>query len=276
MTALLAAALILPVRAGTPEVLCRLPGALPDFSREETDCAACYLGCMVADAVRAAGAADAALVNSGDLVRGIAGTEVTRKDIRAVFAENRTLAVAELSAAELSAMLEHALSRIVVDAETETIDRDASAFGGFLQVSGLQVEYDAGAEPGRRVYSITLSDGRRLDPGDRETRLTVAATAYMLDGGYGFPAAAYEPLASGLADALEDWLAAGQLPASTRRIIPLGTTDSAIAAMLPMRLILPVLAAGIVLLALLGEKRRRYRYLTKPMKPGEISRYLCR
>ena len=275
LAVILVVLVLMPAAFASEEILCQLPVAVPSLTTETPGSDSSYLGCLAADAVRDASGADVALVNSGDLVADLPDPAVTRAHVRGVFAENRPIAVAELSVAQLTQLLEHGLSRIVVDLETETIDREASHFDGFLQVSGLKVTYDASAGPGARIYKLALSDGTKLDLRDETTTLTVAAAGYLFDGGYGFPVqTGYTTLDVGLADALEGWISVDTLPTNLERVVSIGTADNTIVSHFPMLLVLPVLVAAMILLVMLSGKRQQYRYLTKPMKRGEASRYL--
>lgn len=270
-----AAALLTPASASQPEVVCELPVLVPSLSAEYPGSDVSCLGCIVADAVRGASGAEVALVNSGDLAGDLSQKTVTREDVRNVFREDRPLAVAELSAEELAQVLEHALSCIVVDSETERIDRAESDFDGFAQVSGIKVKYDASARAGERIYALELEDGTKLDPERDEITLTVAATAHMWEGGYGYPVVAdYERLDTGLVGALEQWLSPECVYVDTDRIVALGTADNVIINVLPREILVLLLIAAIILIGSLRRKHRRYRRWTKPMKRGEASRYL--
>lgn len=199
---------------------------------EEPGSAETVLGDVAANAVRSAAGTDIALINSGDLTTDLNKGEVSWNDVLRVFADNRRLGIIIVTPAELTAILETSVSHVMVDLSTESIDRAMSDYDGFCQVSGLSFRYDASAPVGERIMAVTLSDGTSLDLDDNETKLSLAATAYMLEGGYGYePRAGYEALSICLADALAGYISEHDplLPEdSGERIIALGTRDRTI------------------------------------------------
>lgn len=140
------------------------------------------LGGAAADAARQLTGADIAILNGGDFYGNLQPGEVSEKDIEAVFLEDRYLAVTTVTCGELRGILEHGVGAITVS-DNETIDRDASSDGRFPQISGFTFTYDASAPAGSRVVSILNEQGRELDG---SAALTLAATAHMLSGGYGY------------------------------------------------------------------------------------------
>lgn len=169
--------------------------------REDPYVRECELGSAVADAVRACAGTDVALVNVGDLENDLNDGVVTRSDVERVFAQDRPLAVAEITYEELCGLLEHAVSHVTVDRETEQIVAEESRFDGFCQVSGIRFSYDVTAPVGERVLSVTGEDGSELSG-----TVTLCAAAYMLEGGYGFEPADHELMDVTLADALEAYV----------------------------------------------------------------------
>lgn len=131
------------------------------------------LGNFVADSLRAALEADAALVNGGGL-RGNrlypAGSALTRADVLREMPFNNTVVLLELSGADLLAALEHGVSKAP----------DLS--GRFPQVSGLSFTYEAKASVGRRVREATIG-GKPIDPA---RRYRIATSDYLADGGDGY------------------------------------------------------------------------------------------
>lgn len=163
------------------------------------------LGDVAADAVRWATGADLAVLNGGDFASDLWGGEITWSQVRAVFAENRELSVATITPNILTDILEEAVSHIVLT-EDGNVNYKLSEHGGFAQISGFTFKYDGSAQPGSRVVSITLESGETLDLNDDETELTVAATTYMLSGGYTLPFVESEPLDITLASALAAYI----------------------------------------------------------------------
>ncbi len=190
----------------------------------------CQLGSTVADAVRDSTGADVALVNASDLKNDLNQGTITGADILRVFGEDRTLGVALISPATLWQLLEHSVSQVVVDPDTESIVEEDSVFPGFCHLSGLTMTYDASAPAGERVLSLTLEDGSQLSKDDQTSQLSVAATTYMLEGGYSFLPLEYERLDCTLADALAEYVGTHlQLPEDDGdRISIIGIRESSI------------------------------------------------
>ena len=136
-------------------------------SREST------LGNLIADAMRAATGAEAALINGGG-IRGdrviAAGSPLTRRDVMEALPFGDVTVVVEITGATLRAALEHGVG---------SAERLA---GRFLQVSGLRVVWDRAGRPGNRVRAVTIA-GESLDP-DRTYR--IALGAFIADGGDGY------------------------------------------------------------------------------------------
>lgn len=162
----------------------------------------------VADAARQACGAQAAILNGGDFFHNLQGGEATWDDIRGLFTEDRPLAVAEITGRELLAMLEYGVSHAAVNVSTETLDVEASSFEGFPQVSGISFSYDPTAPVGQRIISAELSDGTLVLPG---TTLKLAATEYMLSGGYGYPSTDFQSAGVTLAEAVAGYFDDGML-----------------------------------------------------------------
>jgi len=157
----MAAALLTSASASPAEVVCELPVSVPTLSTEYPGSDVSCLGCIVADAVRGASGAEVALVNSGDLAGDLSQKTVTREDVRNVFREDRPLAVAALSAEELAQVLEHALSCIVVDSETERIDRAVDHLRqryGYMSVRRALLDTDP------RLGHINVRDDHTVHP----------------------------------------------------------------------------------------------------------------
>lgn len=180
----------------------------------------------IADAVRSACSSQIAIINGGDIIHNLEGGEATWGDILFLFSENRPLAVAEISGADLLEILEHGVSHAVVDMSTETLDLEGSSFDGFPQVSGFTFSYDPTAPVGQRIVSAELSDGTLIV---EDMTLTLAASEYMLGGGFGYPAAACRSVDITLADAMARYFQcfeSGEISDPTmRRITCIGLSD---------------------------------------------------
>ena len=142
----------------------------------------CSLGDAAADALRKYLGTDIAIVNGGDLLGNLQPGDTTTEDLNACLREGRTLAVAEITGAELYQIMESALSHTVITDKRE-FDAELSAHGAFPQISGFRVSYNPGWPAGERISRMTFQD----KPVEKDDRLTLAATVYMLDGGYDLP-----------------------------------------------------------------------------------------
>ena len=174
-----------------------------DSLQQATNDYGCLTGEMelcdtVADAVRSACGTQIAIINGGDIVHNLEGGEATWGDILFLFAEDRPLATAEISGADLLKILEYGVSHAVMDPSTETLDVEASIFDGFPQISGFSFYYDLSAPVGQRILHAELPDGSLVTA---DMTLTLAATEYMLSGGFGYPAISYESVGTTLAEA---------------------------------------------------------------------------
>ena len=121
------------------------------------------MGCAVADAMRAFSGADIALLNNGDLIGSLPQGSITEDTVRAMFSEDRALAVAEVTSAELWLLLEQSVSHVTLNTSDETLIEDDSQYDGFCQLSGLTMKYDVSAPVGERVLDVTLENGETLD-----------------------------------------------------------------------------------------------------------------
>lgn len=131
------------------------------------------IGNLVADALRAATGADAAITNGGG-IRGNkqypAGVELTRRDVLTELPfGNRTMKL-QVTGDMLLAALEHGVSDV------------ANAAGRFPQVSGITFTADLTKPAGQRVSNATVG-GKPLDPAGS---YTLATNDYMAQGGDGY------------------------------------------------------------------------------------------
>jgi 5'-nucleotidase len=218
----------------------------------------CELGCVVADALRQSTGAQIALVNVGDLVNDLNQGEVTWEDVSNVFAQDKTLAVAEVTGEQLFALLNHGVSSIQVDDHTEQIVEGTEVFDGFCQVSGFAFRYDASAPVGERIVSVTLEDGTAVEEG---TTLTLAATEDMLSGAYGFPALEHESRTQSMTQALAEYLAGHtRLPQrETDRITIIGARQNPIVGMFPRGAMVGSLVLLMAFLVVTGLRAKRYQ-----------------
>ena len=121
------------------------------------------LGSFVADVIRQVGGAQVGLTNSGGLRADLPAGDVTRGHIIDALPFLNSVAVVEMTGAELRRVIEQGLS----------LER------GIIQVSGLTVEYDIARPVGDRAVNIRVDDL----PLVADERYTVAANSFMAEGG---------------------------------------------------------------------------------------------
>ena len=129
------------------------------------------VGNFITDVMREALAADVAVMNGGG-IRGdrvVAPGPLTSRDIYAMVPFSNAVVKVELTGAALRQMLEHGLAQA---------DNQG---GGFLQVSGVRLTYDAGRPAGSRIATLEVG-GKPVDPA---ARYTVATIDFIANGGDG-------------------------------------------------------------------------------------------
>lgn len=144
-----------------------------DSRRSEVRTKETSMGDLIADAIREAVKAEAALTNGGG-IRGDrlyeAGTTLTRKDILRELPFGNVVVLLEVSGADLLAALENGVSQVE--------DRA----GRFPQVSGIHFVYDPRKPPGNRVVEATIN-GKPIDP---KISYRIATSDYLYKGGDGY------------------------------------------------------------------------------------------
>lgn len=149
-----------------------------DSCVRETD-----LGDYCADAIRELAGTDVAVLPgvflSGDIPKG----RISESQLSAVFSTSEEILISSVSPAQLREILEESVSHMATGSD-ERIDYDASAYDGFLQISGFSFKYDASACPGNRVKQIVLPGDNVLDTEDLVASLTLAfpAGSYLSGG----------------------------------------------------------------------------------------------
>lgn len=127
------------------------------------------LGATVSESIRLITDVDVAIINGGG-VRGdglLAG-EVTVGDMYTILPFDNTLVTMEIKGSDLLKVIEHGI---------------APANMGWGQFSGIKVWYDENAEEGKKVTSVRLSDGTKLD---KDKYYTLAVNDFMATGGDGY------------------------------------------------------------------------------------------
>jgi 2',3'-cyclic-nucleotide 2'-phosphodiesterase (5'-nucleotidase family) len=130
------------------------------------------LGDFLADVLRRAAGADAAIINGGGIRAGIPRGAVTVKDIYAVLPFDNYLVAIKLTGKQVREALEHGVSGV------------EECAGRFPQVSGLSITYSPKAPVGSRVKEVLIG-GQPLDP---RKEYVVATNDFMAAGGDGYRA----------------------------------------------------------------------------------------
>ena len=257
---LLAALLSVPAFA-RETVVGTLDWAPKPMGSEHPQYAQCQLGSVCADAFRTCAETDLALVNTGDLDGNLFQGDVTAQEICDVFPYDRELAVATVTPQQLYRLLEQSVSGVVLDLSTERVDEDASAYGGFCQISGFTLRYDASAPVGARVLEVKLPDGTSLSPEDNTTPLTLCASRFMLEGGYAFPETAAQAIPYTQTTALTDYISTRRdLPEDDqKRIVVVGARSAEVLGVAPKEMILVCCLLLCVALVSCRMKLNRYR-----------------
>lgn len=122
-----------------------------DGIREHVRAGETNLGNLITDAMRISTGADVAFTNGGGIRASIDAGDITVNEILTSFPFTNTLAVIEVTGAEIVAALEHGVK-----------DYPAPA-GQFPHVSGMKYTFDAGKPVGSRVTMVMIGDAV-LDP----------------------------------------------------------------------------------------------------------------
>lgn len=141
-----------------------------DGVREHVRTGETNLGNLITDAMRISTGADVAFTNGGGIRASIDVGDITVNEILTSFPFTNTLAVIEVTGAELLAAIEHGVK-----------DYPAAA-GQFPHVSGMKYTFDAGKPAGSRVTMVMIDD-EALDPAKT---YKVVTNDFMAVGGDGY------------------------------------------------------------------------------------------
>jgi 5'-nucleotidase / UDP-sugar diphosphatase len=147
------------------EAALRLEGEDQKIRTRETT-----LGNLLADLARRHAGTEIALVNAGMVRSSIPAGPVTLKQVWEVLPFDSTVTTFRITGAQLQAALEHSVSRL------------PQSSGRFLQVSGLTMTFDPAAASGSRIRTILVNGA----PLDLSRRYSVAAVAFIAEGGDGY------------------------------------------------------------------------------------------
>jgi len=159
---------------------CFLSLKIPSITTENLGVGDCSVGDFSADGFKYSAAGDFALILNSDIKNDILQGTLTKEDIKNTFVEDRNLYVAYVTPLELKEILEHLVSHVVIDMETETVDYEESYFEDFPSVSGMTVQYDASAPVGSRIYSITANN-QSIDLTDNNSEYRLIASKELFD-----------------------------------------------------------------------------------------------
>jgi len=141
-----------------------------DLDGEQTRLRETNLGDLVADVMRAATGAEAALINGGSIRISIHRGPIKAKEVYAALPFDNYLVAIRLTGKQLQEALEHGVSGLEDKA------------GRFPQVSGLTFTFSRTAPVGSRVRDVTIN-GKPLDPGKE---YVVATNDFLAAGGDGY------------------------------------------------------------------------------------------
>ena len=253
--------LLPPVMGAETEIVGTVPQLLRAVGERNAGCYETDLGKAVADAARLYLGCDIAIICGGDLAANLYPGEVTINEIKAIFPVDRSLAVATIAISDLRRILEAGLSHITMD-ESEKIDSLVSTYDGFPQISGFVLRYDASAPPGQRVLEVKIN-GLTLDLSDDSAHVTLAATEFMLNGGYGLPAVNNTPrdmtLSTVTARYISDGITGDSL--KDRRILMIGADNDGLLTIVPAQYLLLLPLLFVVAYFVTGKDRRKKKYI---------------
>lgn len=115
-----------------------------------------------------------AMQNGGGIRASIDVGDVTLGEIHTVMPFANLLVTLDLTGAEILAALEHSVSKV------------ESGAGQFMQVSGIQFQYDPVKPAGDRVWEVKVLTGEGYEKLDLTKTYSVATNAFVADGGDGY------------------------------------------------------------------------------------------
>ena len=128
------------------------------------------LGDFVADIIRKMAAADAAIINGGDIRTSIRKGIIRVKDIYSVLPFDDYIVAVKLTREQIEEALEHGVSGI------------EEGSGRFPQVSGISFTFDPSKKVGYRVKGVMIGG----QPLDRDRQYSVATNDFLAAGGDGY------------------------------------------------------------------------------------------
>lgn len=201
------------------------------------------LGDLFADAVKSSTGADMALLPCGDFSgRNIAAGNVDEEAVSVCLSSDEEIVLFRADADYIYEALHTSVSHFVLN-EAEKIDWEASAFDGYLYLSGFSITFDYSALPDDPVYELKNDGGESIERGDGKT-YWIAAARYVAEGHYGYEAVKEFETVGTISSCLLSYLSGKEsvkAPA-TGRIKIIGTKEYTLAARFPVLLIVVVAA----------------------------------
>lgn len=238
--------LVRPAHAASDEVIGTVPTLLSASGMTNALYEESSFGDALADAVLTLTDCSVVIVNGGDLIGNLQPGETTEAMLNECIVSGRTIATAYVTPYRLAQLLESALSHVVLNSDQKYAVPDTQ-HGAFPQIAGMKLTYDPSAQPGERLVRVSI-DGKVLDLTDDSTRLTLAATRHMFDGGYDMPPITEYALSEHtLTDAMAACIRSGMEDYSRpgKRIHPIGMASNT----LPVGYL--VLMTGVIVLVFL-------------------------
>jgi len=129
---------------------------------------------MLASALKEYENAVIALQYSGDIETGMDKGPITTGDVLAVLPSEKSLVSMELSGEEILKVLEESVSQVPKESP------------GFLQVAGMQFEFDSSEKPGERIEKVNVKKGDVYFELDTDANYTVVTDSETASGMNGF------------------------------------------------------------------------------------------
>lgn len=153
--------------------LITLIGSRKDIRTEETN-----LGNLIADSMLNKAnellPTHLAFQNSGGIRASIPEGNITMREVVSVLPFANTLAIVDLTGAELKEILEHSVSDL------------SGSTGRFLQAAGIHFTYNPRSPEGKRILSISIKKGNVFVPVNSKEKYTAAVNSFLARGGEGY------------------------------------------------------------------------------------------
>ncbi len=160
-----------PTGASTADIL---NGERADVRTKETNLGNLITDSMLAKAKEFNANTVIAVQNSGGIRTSIDAGEITYGDVLKVMPFGNSLAIMELTGAEILEALEHSVAEA------------PNANGAFLQVSGMKFEYDSSKPANERVTKVEVLQGADYVALEEASKYYVATNTFTMKGGDGY------------------------------------------------------------------------------------------